>query len=155
MLCVPNLHIIAASTSGHTDYVVAEVVVFLKNKAPKVTVNVQRAEQASSEDLLKGDVLLLASGTWNTGGNEGQLNPHMHAFVRERAADAKLKGKKVVVIGLGDERYRYTARAKDLLEEFVTSHGGTLLLPSLKIVNEPYGQEESIKKWAQTFAQKL
>ena len=152
---MPSLQIIAASTSGHTDYVVSNVTIFLKEKAPKVTVTVIRAEQAKPEDLMKGDVLLLASGTWNTGGGEGQLNPHMHAFLRERAPEVKLKGKKVAVIGLGDARYRYTAKAKDLLEEFVKSHGGELLLPSLKIVNEPYGQEETVKKWAQELAKKL
>ncbi|MBI5155814.1 flavodoxin domain-containing protein [Candidatus Peregrinibacteria bacterium] len=152
---MPSLQIIAASTSGHTDYVVTNVTIFLKTKVPNVSVTVIRAEQAKAEDLLKGDVLLLASGTWNTGGSEGQMNPHMHAFLRERAADAKLKGKKVAIIGLGDARYRYTAKAKDLLEEFVKSHGGELLLPSLKIVNEPYGQEEAIKKWAQELAKKI
>jgi len=35
------------------------------------------AEKTQPQDLLSGDVLLLASSTWNTGGIEGQLNPHM------------------------------------------------------------------------------
>lgn len=142
------LHVIVASTSGHTDYVVAEVLASLLREIPAMEIEVQRAEQAASEDLLKGKVLLLASGTWNTGGSEGQLNPHMHALLRERAKDIDLKGKRVAVIGLGDARYRYTARAKNLLEAFVTTHGGKLLLPSLKIVHEPYGQEREIHEWA-------
>lgn len=142
-----SLHIISASTSGHTDYVIGEIKAYLQKEEPKIVVTVERAEQAKPEDLLQGDVLLLASGTWNTGGSEGQLNPHMHVLLRERAKDVNLKGKKVAVVGLGDARYRYTARAKDLLENFVTSHGGTLIIPSLRIVNEPYGQESTVKKW--------
>ena len=152
---MPTLNIICASTSGHTDYVVSELVAYLQTKAPTNSVTVQHAEAAQAEDLHKGDVLLLACGSWNTGGSEGQLNPHMHAFLKERAKDANLRGKKVAVVGLGDARYRYTARAKDLLEEFVTTHGGKLLLPSLKIVNEPYGQEETIRKWGEQFLKAL
>ncbi len=145
---VPSLHIITASTSGHTDYVVGELVASLKEKAPQVTVTRQRAELAQAEDFTEGDMLLLGSGTWNTGGPEGQLNPHMHLLLRERAKDIDLKGKRVAVVGLGDARYRYTARALELLEEFVKTHGGQLLLPSLRIINEPYGQEKTVQHWA-------
>lgn len=111
-------------------------------------ISTQRVELAKPEDLLKGDILILASSTWNTGGPEGQLNPHMHAFVHGLAKTADLKGKSVAVIGLGDERYFYTALAKEHLETFVKTHGGQLLEPSLTIINEPYGQEEKIKEWA-------
>ncbi len=110
-----------------------------------------RAEQSKPEDLLKADVLLLASSTWNTGGVEGQLNPHMHAFLRERAKDADLANKPCAVIGLGDNRYFYTARAADLLNEFVSTHNGKLLLPPLMIVNEPYDQIEKIDHWTDEF----
>lgn len=146
---VPSIQIIAASTSGHTDYVVSNVTIFLKEKAPKVTVTVIRAEQAKPEDLLGGDVLILGSGTWNTGGPEGQLNPHMDAFLRERAAAVQLKGKKVAIIALGDDRYFYTARAGEHLRNFIQSHGGTVIEPVLMIINEPYGQEERMKKWGE------
>ncbi len=149
MSSVTSLNIIAASTSGHTDYVVGEVVAFLKAKAPKVTVTVMRAEQAKAEDLLKGDVLILGSGTWNTGGPEGQLNPHMDALLRERAAAVQLKGKKVAIIALGDDRYFYTGRAGEHLRNFIQSHGGTVMEPTLLVVNEPYGQEDRIKKWGE------
>ena len=150
-----SIHAITASTSGHTDYVVGELVAYLKEKAPKVSVTRIRAELAMPEDFAKGDVLLLGSGTWNTGGPEGQLNPHMRVLLHERAKDIDLKGKKVAVVGLGDARYRYTARAKNLLEEFVTTHGGKLLLLSLRIVNEPYGQEVLVRTWGETFLKAL
>ena len=140
---VPSLHIIYASTSGHTEFVCSKIVEQWKGA------EMVRVELAKPEDLLKGDILLLASSTWNTGGIEGQLNPHMHAFVHGVAKDMQLNGKKVLVVGLGDHRYRYLCAAADLLTEFVKSHGGEVIEPALRIVNEPYGQEETISAWVE------
>ena len=148
---VPSLQIIYASTSGHTEHVVTELVRFLKDQSPKLTVTMTRVEKAKPEDLTSSDFLVLAFGTWNTGGPEGQLNPHMHAFVNGPAQSADLKGKSVAVIALGDDRYRYTARAGEHLQTFVTTHGGKILGEQLTIVNEPYGQEERIYRWGQKF----
>ncbi len=142
-IAVSSLHIIYGSTSGHTEYVVDQIIDLLNG----VNVVKQRAEQAAADDLLKGDVLLLASGSWNTGGVEGQLNPHMHELLKKRAADLDLSGKKVLLIGLGDDRYRYTVGCMQHLIEFVTSHNGVVIEPTLKIVNEPYGQEKKIEEW--------
>lgn len=144
---MPSLHIVYASTSGHTEYVVGVAVDALKTKRADVQVEVQRVERVQAEDLLRGDVLVLASSTWNTGGQEGQLNPHMHELLRVRAKDVDLQNKPVFCIGLGDARYHFTARALALLEEYVKAHNGQLLAPSLKIVNEPYGQEASVEHW--------
>jgi len=138
---VPTLHIIYASTSGHTEYVVDQL------KSAWQDSESIRVELAKPEDFQKGDVLCLASSTWNTGGIEGQLNPHMDAFLKGAVKDVQLNGKKVLVIGLGDERYRYTCKAADHLKLFVESHGGVVIEPILRIIDEPYGQEEAIKTW--------
>ncbi len=73
-----TLSIIYASTSGHTEHVIDTLIAALEKTAPDLRIIKQRAEQSTLEDLTKGDVLLLASSTWNTGNVEGQLNPHMH-----------------------------------------------------------------------------
>jgi flavodoxin I len=140
---VTSLHIIYASTSGHTEFVVDTLMTSLKD----VTIERQRAELTQADDLLRGDILVLASSTWNTGGPEGQLNPHMFALLTVRAAAIDLKGKKVAVIGLGDDRYHFTCAAADLLEEYVTSHGGELIQPTLRIINEPYDQTKKVEEW--------
>lgn len=145
---MPSLHVIYASTSGHTEYVVGEVIAQLKESAPQIWVETQRAEVAQPDDLLKGDVLVLASSTWNTGSIEGQMNPHMHYFLKARGAGADLQGKKVALIGLGDDRYHFTVGALAHLEEYVRTHNGVLMEPSLRMVNEPYGQEEQPRHWA-------
>lgn len=152
---MPSLHIIYGSTSGHTEYVVEELVDHLKSTAPQVWVETQCAELAKPEDLTKGDVLILASGSWNTGSIEGQLNPHMFAFLNGRAAKEDLKGKRVALIGLGDDRYHFTVGALSHLEDYVKEHGGEVIDPPLRIVNEPYGQEEQVKHWADQLSKNL
>jgi hypothetical protein len=78
---------------------------------------------------------------------EGQLNPHMWALLQDKAKTLDLAGKPCACIGLGDHRYFYTARAADHLQQYVTAHHGRLIVPALKIIDEPYGQEEAVRVW--------
>jgi flavodoxin I len=143
---VPSIHIVYASTSGHTEYVSGVVGQALREAGMEV--EIQCAEKTKAEDLLRGDVLILAASTWNTGNVEGQLNPHMFTLLLDRAKDVQLRGKKMALIALGDERYFYVANASKHLEAYASAHGGQQLLPTLKIINEPYGQEEKMREWA-------
>src|ERR1700721_3164822 len=78
-------HIVFASTSGHTEYVVDALISSLKSIAQGWEIKETMAEKTQPQDLLSGDVLLLASATWNTGSIEGQLNPHMWGLPIDRA----------------------------------------------------------------------
>ena len=147
---MPSVHIVYASSSGHTQYVVDHLCVYLRGKGIS-DIEVQIAERATAEDLARGDVLILGSGTWNTGGIEGQLNPHMHELLLRRAKDVDLSGKKATLIALGDERYYYTARAGEHLRHFLHTQGAEIVCDPLTIVNEPYGQEEKIENWGANF----
>jgi flavodoxin I len=142
-----SLHIIFASTSGHTEYVVEALISSLKSITPDWAIKKTMAEKTRPQDLLSGDVLLLASATWNTGGIEGQLNPHMWALLDDKAKTLDLAGKPCACIGLGDHRYFYTAAAADHLQRYVKAHYGRLIVPTLKIIDEPYGQEETVRVW--------
>jgi flavodoxin I len=141
------LHIVFASTSGHTEYVVDSLTESLKSIVPGWEIEATIAEKAQPRDLLSGDVLLLASGTWNTGSIEGQLNPNMWVLLKDKAKTLQLGGKPCACIGLGDHRYFYTARAADHLQHYVKAHNGQLIVPTLKIIDEPYGQEETVRVW--------
>jgi flavodoxin I len=143
----PSLHIVFASTSGHTEYVVEALIDFLKRTTTDWEIEETMAEKAHPLDLLTGDVLLLASATWNTGSIEGQLNPYMWALLHDRAKTLDLASKPCACIGLGDHRYFYTARAADHLQNYVKAHHGRLLVPTLRITDEPYGQEEAVRAW--------
>lgn len=150
---VSFLQIIYASTSGHTEYVVS----VLKDALTiaKLQIADCKAEAAKPEDLLQGDVLILGCGTWNTGGVEGQMNTHMVDLLQGRAKDIDLAGKPVAIIVLGDDRYYYTCRAGEHMRRFVLDHGGKIFGDMLLVVNEPYGQEERVKKWAQKLLKEL
>ena len=143
----PYVHVIYASTSGNTEYVIDELGAHLRSVLPEITLGVQRAERAGPEDLLRGDLVILASGTWNTGGSEGQLNMHMDALLRGRAAAVDLAGKPMTFVSLGDDRYYFRTRCTEHFLRFQRERGGTLFAPPLILVNEPYGQEERIRRW--------
>jgi hypothetical protein len=34
------------------------------------------------------------------------------------------------------------------LQHYVKAHHGRLIAPTLKIINEPYGQEEAVRVWS-------
>ena len=148
-----SLYIIFATTSGHTEFVVdtlARSVELSDWQLEQIL-----AEKASQQDMLQGAALLLASSTWNSGGVEGQLNPHMSVLLQSKAKNLDLAAKPSACIGLGDHRYYYTARAADLLQDYIESHHGRLLLPALRIVDEPYGQEQAILGWGKQLADVL
>jgi flavodoxin len=143
------VHILFASTSGHTEYVVEALIDSLKSTIPGWAIEETIAEKAQPQDMLSGDILLLACGTWNTGGIEGQLNPHMWVLLHDKAKTLDLAGKPCACIGLGDHRYFYTARAVDHLQHYVKAHHGRLIVPALKVIDEPYGQEDAVRVWGQ------
>ncbi len=149
------LHVIYASTSGNTEFVCQRLAELCRAEAPQVSLELQRAELASAQDLLRGDVLVLASGTWNSGGMEGQLNMHMQALLLERAADIDLAGKKFTFISLGDDRYYFTTRCTEHFQRFRRDHNATLLLPPLTIVNGPEEQREKIDRWVRKLLSSL
>lgn len=150
-----SIHIIYASTSGNVEHVVETLSAFFKKHAPDISLEVQRAETANGDDLHRGDLIILGSGTWNTGGIEGQLNMHMHALIHERAKDVDLQKKPITFISLGDERYYFRTRCTEHFLRFQREHNGTLFVSPFILVNEPYGQEEKIEKWGGKILEKL
>ncbi len=142
-----SINIIYASTSGNTEYVADVIRQQAILHGSDIEVECRRAETAKPEDLLRGDVLILGSGTWNTGGREGQLNPHMHALLHDRATQLDLRKRAMTFISLGDDRYYFRTRCTEHFLRFQREHDGTLFVPPLVLVNEPYEQEEKIIRW--------
>jgi len=150
-----TLTIIYTTGTGHTEFVVDTVIAALAKIAPDVRVTKQRAEASTPEDLTKNDALLLACGSWNTNNVEGMMSPYMHDLLTVRAASYDLGGIPTAVIGLGDDRYFFTAKAADRMVDYCTTHNARLLLPALKIINEPFDQSAKINAWAHEFASAL
>lgn len=150
-----SLSIIYTSTTGHTEFVVDTLIEALSVSITDLRIVKQRAEQTQPENLAKADLLLLACGTWNTGNTEGQLSPHMYELLLHRAQDTDLTGKLSTAIGLGDNRYHFTAKAADTLTDYLKARGATLLLPALKVINEPFNQKAKIQAWAKELGQAI
>lgn len=151
----PLIHIVYATTSGHTEFAVDVLIKALMAALPEWAIENTLAERTQPQDLLRGSVLVLASSTWNTQAVEGQLNPHMLALLQDRARVLDLALMRCACVGLGDHRYFYTARAVDSLQHYVESHHGRLIVPPLTIVDEPYGQEDTIVAWGERLAASL
>lgn len=150
-----SLSVIYSTASGHTEFVVDTLVHALGAAHKDLRISKQRAELSKPEDLSKADILVLACGSWNTGNIEGQLSPYMFDLLINRAADVDLQKMPAAAIGLGDERYFYTARAAEKLTEFLTDHHATILLPTLKIINEPFDQVSKIEAWCKELSTKI
>ncbi len=150
-----SLHFIFASTSGNTEHVVNTLIKYVRTSVPSVQIERQTAELADPKDLLRGDVLILGSGTWNTGGTEGQLNMYMHALLHDRAKDFDLRGKPITFISLGDDRYYFRTRCTEHFLRFQREHNGMLFIPPFVMVNEPYGQEERIHRWGEKLLNRM
>ncbi|MEQ1849287.1 MAG: flavodoxin family protein [Candidatus Peribacteraceae bacterium] len=142
-----TISIIFASTSGHTQFVVDALKTLWEAKGH--TCRLVRAEKSTANDFQDCDLLVLASGTWNTGGQEGNLNPHMHTLLFEKLTTIDMSQKPVALISLGDSRYYFTTRCTEHFMRFLKTANGKPLSPPLIIVNEPYDQEERIATWGQ------
>lgn len=142
------VRVVWGSTSGHTEYVVERLIDVLGRGPRGSRVQAGPAETFPVTPVVQADVLVLASSTWSSNGVEGELNPHMADLVQHRASDLQVEGMSCACIGLGDHRYYYEARAADLLERFVRDHDGRLIVPTLRLIDEPYGQERLIDDWA-------
>jgi len=140
-----TISVIFASTSGHTEFVVERLRDLWQGEGHIVTMT--KAEIATAKDFQKDDLLVLGSGTWNTGGIEGQLNPHMHELLFERIKEIDLKEKPVALVSLGDDRYYFTTRCTEHFMKWLKQANGKVLPPPLIIVNEPYDQKDRIEKW--------
>ncbi|MCK5612791.1 flavodoxin family protein [Candidatus Pacearchaeota archaeon] len=142
---------IYGSTGGNTEMVVENVAEIIKAQKHKVTV--QRAEMSEARDLLKYDVIILASPTYG----HGLLQEHMLAFTK-KLKEIDLKGRTCAVIGVGDPKYeaQYHVESATTLEKILTSHGGELLLPALRVSGSPVRHLKGfIPHWGKQLLTKL
>ncbi len=131
--------------------VVENVAEILKSKKHKVAI--QRAEMSEAKDLLKYDVIVLASPTYG----HGLLQEYMLAFTK-KIKEIDLKGRACAVIGVGDPKYeaQYHVESAATLERILTEHGGELLLPALRVSGNPVRHLKGfIPHWSKQLLAKL
>lgn len=152
---VRTLTIVYTSATGHTEFVVDTLIAAVTKEVPDFRIIKQRAETTEPKDLTGADVLLLACGTWNTLSTEGQLSPYMHDLLVVRAPSVNLSKVPCAAIGLGDKRYHFKAKAAERLTQYLTDNNATLLLPTLKIIDEPFDQTAKVEAWAKELSRTI
>ena len=142
---------IYGSTGGNTEMTVECVAEILRKKKFKVAV--QRAELSEAKEILKYDVCILASPTYG----HGLLEDHMFKFLKG-IKDIDLKGKPCAVIGLGDPKYeaQYHIESAPILEQKLTSAGGKIVIPALRISRTPVMHLKGlIPNWTEQLVAKI
>ena len=105
-------------------------------------------------DSLKDyDYIIFASPSWRTRKGDGMPHEFFLDFM-DSAESADFTGMKFAIFGLGDRAYTNFTGAVDQLTNFVTSHGGGIIMDSLRIDGFYFNQhenEEHLKNWTTEF----
>ena len=107
------------------------------------------AADATADDIASADFTVFASCTWDaigpSGRLEGQMQEHFLAF-QARLQGQVFPGKRIAVMGLGDQSYTEFCAAADKLVAFVHDLKATLVGEPLKIDGFFFRLDESERK---------
>lgn len=152
-----SILLLYGSTGGNTEITLEKIAEVLRGHGHEPVL--KRAECSKPEEIEEFEVVILGSPTYG----HGILQQHMDDFIRKvMAGDGKnggiFSGKRCAVVGLGDGKYDpyYLIEAATILEDFIKTHGGTLLLPALRINKSPLPQlTGAIATWAEQLTKLL
>ncbi|PJY98862.1 MULTISPECIES: flavodoxin [Bacillus] len=96
------------------------------------------------------DHIMMGTYTWG----DGDL-PDEFLDLAEDMDEIDFSGKTCAVFGSGDTAYEFFCGAVDTLEAKIKERGGEIVLPSVKIENNPEGEEEQeLMEFGRQFAKK-
>lgn len=152
MLQLPkDIKIIYASTSGNVEAVCEYVGQILEGH--HFDVELIRAETCDASDIIKSQLFVFATSTWE----HGEINPYFKPVLFD-FAHLDLKHKFAGFIGLGDTRYEpvlFCKGAETARDTFAVA-GGQEILEMLKINHSPFPKLESVvKPWVHRFVSEL
>ena len=138
------------SAGGNTRFVLDEVADVLNPEGFNLVF--KEAIIAEPGDLDSYDHIMLACPTYD----HGLLSANYYKFIK-KVGDKDLKDKKMMVVGLGDNKYddEHVCEAAKILEEYVVSKEAELVHKPLRIVKSPVDQTDRIREWAQELVIKL
>ncbi len=140
-----KIKIIYETQVGTTKYVAEIIQKKLSTLGHEVDLHSLRTN-GRQPDLTGYDAVLFGSPTYNS----GQPEPTVSQFMNEFQND--LSPYKVAVFSLGDRSYPEFCGSAEILETWITGHGGNVSIPSLKIDGYPM-DFSPILAWAEQFAQ--
>ena len=140
------IHIIYASTSGNTEFVMDTVA----NKWRKMgrEVILHRSEAIDIDTIKENNHFLLATSTWD----HGTINPFFNKLFSEMKK-TNCSGKQAAFVGLGDRKYtkHHFCKGMTLLKEVWEKSKGESLGIALTIGREPFDELmiKIIEDWAE------
>ena len=137
--------IIYGTTTGNTETLAGFVADGLE--AAGMDVRVKNVADASPNDLLGYDVIVLGSSTW---GN-GELQEDFIDFY-DKMKDGFLSGKKAAAFGPGDSSYDNFCIAVDMLESKLKECGAEIVVNSLKVDGDVEEAESQTQEWGKQVA---
>ncbi|GIP19263.1 putative flavodoxin-2 [Paenibacillus montaniterrae] len=131
--------IVYASLTGNTE----EMSEAIEKGVQEAGIEVVRKEayDASAEELLQYDGIILGAYTWG----DGELPDELLDFYEEMC-ELSLSGKKAAVFGSGDTSYANYCGAVDLLEQKLQELGAEIVHESLKFEYNASDEELKVGK---------
>lgn len=139
------IHIIYASTSGNTEFVMDKVAEIWRGMGKEVFLH--RSEMTDVSVINDNQRFLLATSTWD----HGTINPFFDKLLAQMK-ETDFTGKKSAFIGLGDRRYEKHdfCTGMSLLKEVWEKNNGTAIGVGLTIGREPFDEliDTMVRNWA-------
>jgi len=140
------IHIVYASTSGNTEFVMDKVADVWRKMGREVFLH--RSEKTDINILTKNKFFLLATSTWDN----GKINPFFDRLLSEMEK-LDFSDKSAAFIGLGDRRYEshYFCTGMTLLKEVWEKSNGKSVGVALTIGREPFDEiiDKLVRDWAE------
>lgn len=127
-----NIAVVYASLSGSAQRVAEQVLQSVQAKFPEASVEFIDMLVANPEAFPQFDRIYIGASTYG----EGDLNPFAEIFVASlagREGEQMWKDVPFAIFALGDSSYVNFCSSAELLEKFVSEHGGLVLQPILRI----------------------
>ncbi|MGQ4252747.1 flavodoxin [Bacillus subtilis] len=141
--------LIYATMSGNTE-AMADLI---EKGLQEALAEVDRFEAMDIDDaqlFTDYDHVIMGTYTWG----DGDL-PDEFLDLAEDMDEIDFSGKTCAVFGSGDTAYEFFCGAVDTLEAKIKERGGDIVLPSVKIENNPEGEEEEeLINFGRQFAKK-
>ncbi len=140
------IHIIYASTSGNTEFIMDKVADVWRKLGKEVFLH--RSEKTDINVFKDNKYFLLATSTWD----HGTINPFFDRLLAEMKT-ADFSGKSASFIGLGDRRYEshLFCAGMTILKEVWEKSNGKSLGVALTIGREPFDEiiDKLVRDWAE------
>ena len=144
-----KIKIIYSTLGGNTELVVQKVVELLPST---IDCSVIRVDTANQTDIESCELVILACPTYGQGSLESQFPKFL------KSVQGIIVGKKLAIIGLGDTRYypEYLTESGSILEDWVKTNKGELLVPTLRIGMPPLKFiDKLVPRWVNKLVENL